>query len=169
MALGVGVASIRSDKNAESDSFGLVGLCSIGPILAVLLLGFAYQSESSSMGAQTVTSWANTVELGTSYLASIPHYMLEVALALSPIVVIFLVFQVISLHLRKIPFLKIVIGILYTYVGLVLFLTGVNVGFSSLGTLLGSEIASSEVKWLLVPSQWSWAGSSSAPSPPYMS
>ena len=151
MALGVGVASIRSDKNAESDSFGLVGLCSIGPILAVLLLGFAYQSESSSMGAQTVTSWANTVELGTSYLASIPHYMLEVALALSPIVVIFLVFQVISLHLRRIPFLKIVIGILYTYVGLVLFLTGVNVGFSSLGTLLGSEIASSEVKWLLVP------------------
>ena len=117
----------------------------------MLLLGFAYQSESSSMGAQTVTSWANTVELGTSYLASIPHYMLEVALALSPIVVIFLVFQVISLHLRRIPFLKIVIGILYTYVGLVLFLTGVNVGFSSLGTLLGSEIASSEVKWLLVP------------------
>ena len=151
MALGVGVASIRSDKNAESDSFGLVGLCSIGPVLAVLLLGFAYNSESADMGAQAVTSWGNTVELGTSYIASIPHYMLEVALALSPIVAIFLIFQVVSLKLRKMPFLKIVIGILYTYVGLVLFLTGVNVGFSSLGTLLGSEIASSGAKWLLVP------------------
>ena len=151
MALGVGVASIRSDKNAESDSFGLVGLCSIGPIIAVLILGFVYESDSSDISAQAVTSWANTVELGVSYLEAIPEYMLEVAMALSPIVVIFLIFQVVSLKLRRIPFLKIVIGILYTYVGLVLFLTGVNVGFSSLGTLLGQEIASSEYKWLLVP------------------
>ena len=150
MALGVGVASIRSDKNAESDSFGLVGLCSIGPIIAVLILGFVYESDSSDISAQAVTSWANTVELGVSYLEAIPEYMLEVAMALSPIVVIFLIFQVVSLKLRRIPFLKIVIGILYTYVGLVLFLTGVNVGFSSLGTLLGQEIASSEYKWLLV-------------------
>ena len=151
MALGVGVASIRSDKNAESDSFGLVGLCSIGPIIAVLILGFVYESDSSDISAQAVTSWANTVELGVSYLEAIPEYMLEVAMALSPIVVIFLIFQVVSLKLRRIPFLKIVIGILYTYVGLVLFLTGVNVGFSSLGTLLGQEIASSEYKWLLAP------------------
>ena len=151
MALGVGVASIRSDKNAESDSFGLVGLCSIGPIIAVLILGFVYESDSSDISAQAVTSWANTVELGVSYLEAIPEYMLEVAMALSPIVVIFLIFQLVSLKLRRIPFLKIVIGILYTYVGLVLFLTGVNVGFSSLGTLLGQEIASSEYKWLLVP------------------
>ena len=91
------------------------------------------------------------MELGVSYLEAIPEYMLEVAMALSPIVVIFLIFQLVSLKLRRIPFLKIVIGILYTYVGLVLFLTGVNVGFSSLGTLLGQEIASSEYKWLLVP------------------
>ena len=79
MALGVGVASIRSDRNAESDSFGLVGLCSIGPILAVLILGFVYESDTTVVGAQAVTSYANTVELGTSYLASIPHYMAEVA------------------------------------------------------------------------------------------
>ena len=151
MALGVGVASIRSDSNAGSDSFGLVGLCSVGPIIAVLLLGFAGSGTSADAGAQTVTAWADTVELGTSYIAAIPHYMGEVALALAPIVAIFLIFQVVSLRLRKLPFLKIVIGILYTYVGLVLFLTGVNVGFSSLGTLLGSEIAQSDYRWLLVP------------------
>lgn len=151
MALGVGVAAIRSDKNAESDSFGLVGLCSIGPILAVLILGFIYEGDSADIGAQAVTSYADTVELGTSYLAAIPHYMSEVALALAPIVVIFLVFQVVSLKLRRLPFMKIVIGIIYTYVGLVLFLTGVNVGFSSLGTLLGQEMAASEWRWTLVP------------------
>ena len=151
MALGVGVASIRSDRNAESDSFGLVGLCSIGPILAVLILGFVYESDTTGVGAQAVTSYANTVELGTSYLASIPHYMAEVAMALAPIVVIFLIFQAVSLKLRRLPFMKIVIGILYTYVGLVLFLTGVNVGFSSLGTLLGQEMAASEWRWMLVP------------------
>lgn len=151
MALGVGVAAIRSDKNAESDSFGLVGLCSIGPILAVLILGFIYEGDSADIGAQAVTSYADTVELGTSYLAAIPHYMSEVALALAPIVVIFLVFQVVSLKLRRLPFMKIVIGIIYTYVGLVLFLTGVNVGFSSIGTLLGQEMAASEWRWMLVP------------------
>lgn len=151
MALGVGVASIRSDKNAESDSFGLVGLCSIGPIIAVLILGFAYESEAADVGAQAVSGWADTVELGTSYLSAIPHYMFEVAMALAPIVLIFFVFQAVSLKLRRLPFLKIVIGILYTYAGLVLFLTGVNVGFSSLGTLLGREMASSAWSWLLVP------------------
>ena len=151
MALGVGVASIRSDKNAESDSFGLVGLCSIGPIIAVLILGFIYESEPGTVGAQDVSGWTDTVELGVSYLGAIPHYMAEVALALAPIVVIFLIFQVVSLKLRRMPFMKIVIGIVYTYVGLVLFLTGVNVGFSSLGTLLGSEMASGSAKWLLVP------------------
>ena len=151
MALGVGVSSIRSDKNAESDSFGLVGLCSIGPILAVLILGFVYESEGGEVSAQAVTGWADTVRLGTSYIAALPHYMLEVAMALGPIFVIFLVFQAVSLRLRRLPFLKIVIGVLYTYAGLVLFLTGVNVGFSSLGTLLGGRIAASCASWLLVP------------------
>ena len=116
MALGVGVASIRSDKNAEADSFGLVALCSIGPILAVMLL----------------------------------EYMGEVALALAPIVGFFLLFQVFALHLRRVPFLKIIIGLVYTYVGLVLFLVGVNVGFSSLGTILGAQLAI-QSPWLLVP------------------
>ena len=151
MALGVGVASIRSDRNAESDSFGLVGLCSIGPILAVLVLGFAYEGEAADMSAQAVAAWPDTVSLGASYVSAIPHYMLEVAFALAPIAAIFLIFQFVSLRLRRLPFLKIVIGILYTYAGLVLFLTGVNVGFSSLGTLLGREIASGEWRWALVP------------------
>lgn len=150
MALGVGVASIRSDKNAEADSFGLVALCSIGPILAVMILGFVYEMEDGVISATVVHSYADTVELGGGYLRAIPHYMVEVATALAPIVAFFLLFQVFSLKLRKLPFLKIVIGLVYTYVGLVLFLVGVNVGFSSLGTILGAQLAE-QAEWLLVP------------------
>lgn len=150
MALGVGVASIRSDKNAEADSFGLVALCSIGPILAVMILGFFYKMEDGTVASSVIHSYADTVELGGGYVKAIPHYMYEVATALAPIVAFFLLFQVFSLKLRKLPFLKIVIGLVYTYVGLVLFLVGVNVGFSSLGTVLGASLAE-KAEWLLVP------------------
>lgn len=129
MALGVGVASIRSDENAKADSFGLVGLCSIGPILSVLLLGAIYKTQPAQGESSAVSGVATTVELGKDYLHALPEYLWEVTMALLPIVVFFLIFQVISLKLRKLPFMRIVIGILYTYLGLVLFLTGVNVGF----------------------------------------
>ena len=122
MALGVGVASIRSDENAKADSFGLVGLCSIGPILSVLLLGAIYKTQPAQGESSAVSGVATTVELGKDYLHALPEYLWEVTMALLPIVVFFLIFQVISLKLRKLPFMRIVIGILYTYLGLVLFL-----------------------------------------------
>ena len=151
MALGVGVASIRSDENAKADSFGLVGLCSIGPILSVLLLGAIYKTQPAQGESSAVSGVATTVELGKDYLHALPDYLWEVTMALLPIVVFFLIFQVISLKLRKLPFMRIVIGILYTYLGLVLFLTGVNVGFSTLGASLGAALAESGAKWLLIP------------------
>ena len=152
MALGVGVASIRSDEKAKDDSFGLVALCSIGPILAVMLLSFFYKAPGVELSSAAVSGFADTVSLGRGYLAAIPHYMAEVALALAPIAAIFLIFQLVSLHLRRLPFVKIVIGLVYTYVGLVLFLTGVNVGFSSLGTVLGGSLAAEGwTRYLLVP------------------
>ena len=151
MALGVGVASIRSDKNAESDSFGLVALCSVGPILAVLVLGFIYKGDSSTVSAQVAETYLHTVELGGAYFHAIPEYMLEVAGALAPIVIFFLFFQVFVLKLRKLPLLRILAGLVFTYAGLVLFLTGVNVGFSSLGVMLGRSLANGWTRWLLVP------------------
>ncbi len=151
MALGVGVASIRSDKNAESDSFGLVALCSVGPILSVLVLGFLYEGESSEIAASVADTYLNTVELGGAYLHAIPEYMAEVAVALAPIVVFFFLFQIFFLKLRQLPLLRIVAGLLFTYVGLVLFLTGVNVGFSPVGVVLGRQLADGWTRWLLVP------------------
>ena len=151
MALGVGVASIRSDENAKADSFGLVGLCSIGPILSVLLLGAIYQSQPSASEGAASAGIATTVELGRGYLHALPDYLREVTVALLPIFVFFLIFQVVSLRLRKLPFLRIIVGILYTYVGLVLFLTGVNVGFSPLGYALGAALTEGWKLWLLAP------------------
>lgn len=151
MALGVGVASMRSDEKAKSDSFGLVALCSIGPILAVLLLGFIYNTDATTGSTMLVSSYESSRELGWGYLQALPTYLAEVALALLPIFAFFLIFQVVSLHLEKRPLRKIIVGLGYTYVGLVLFLTGVNVGFSSLGYVLGGSLVESNLKWLLVP------------------
>lgn len=151
MALGVGVASMRSDEKAKSDSFGLVALCSIGPILAVLLLGFIYNTDATTGSTMLVSSYESSRELGWGYLQALPTYLAEVAVALLPIFAFFLIFQVVSLHLEKRPLRKIIVGLGYTYVGLVLFLTGVNVGFSSLGYVLGGSLVESNLKWLLVP------------------
>ena len=150
ISLGVGIAATRSDKKAKDDSFGLVALCSIGPILAVLILGFIYRGEAAD-SSFTVNTYGNTVELGWKYLHEVPTYMKEVAAALLPIVVFFLIFQVVSLRIKKRPFLGIMIGLLFTYSGLILFMTGVNVGFLPLGYALGSEIVNSGLKYLLIP------------------
>ncbi len=152
MAMGMGVASIRSDKNAEADSFGLVALCSIGPVLAVMALGFIYNDGGSgAYAAGEATGYSSTVALTGGYLRALPEYMKETALALAPIMAFFLIFQLVSLRLHKVPFFRIIIGLGYTYVGLVLFLTGVNVGFSPLGTVLGTLMGSGWTRWLLVP------------------
>lgn len=151
MALGVGVASIRSDEKAKSDSFGLIALCSIGPILAVLILSFIYNNDAAAALSDFNVNFTNTVELGHEYLRELPIYMKEVAVALLPIFAFFILFQIVSLKLKKRPLVKIIIGIVYTYVGLVLFLTGVNVGFSSLGYILGQNIVEHNLKYLLIP------------------
>ena len=151
MALGVGVASIRSDENAKADSFGLVGLCSIGPIASVLLLGAIYKTQPAQAESEAAAAITNTVALGRDYLHAFPEYLKEVTLALLPIVVFFLIFQVVSLRLRKLPFLRVMVGILYTYAGLVLFLTGVNVGFSPVGYALGAALTEGWRLWLLIP------------------
>lgn len=151
ISLGVGVAAIRSDARAEEDSFGLVGLSSIGPIMAVLILGFFYRSEGGEIAAAAVDSYAHTVALGQGYLHAVPHYLTEVAVALSPVCLFFLVFQMLALRLQRRPFIRILAGLVYTYAGLVLFLTGVNVGFSSLGLYLGKELATGGTRYLVVP------------------
>ena len=150
MALGIGISSIRSDKHAEDDSFGLVALCSVGPVLAVLILGMIYTPEGSYVFSQTVEA-ADSVGVWKLFAESIPHYMKEIAGSLLPILLFFGVFQVVLLHLPGRQMIKIIIGLVYTYAGLVLFLTGVNVGFMPAGTCLGKVLASLDYRWIIVP------------------
>ncbi len=150
LAMGLGVSMIRSDRAAEADSFGLVALCSVGPILSVLILGFFY-NDSEAVAGISSAAFADTREIGSAFISAIPVYLLEMAVALLPIVAIFLIFQLCLLRLHGWPLAKILIGIVYTYIGLVLFLTGVNVGFSTLGAELGAALAASGAQWLLIP------------------
>lgn len=151
MALGVGFAAVRSDKHAEDDSFGLVALCSIGPILAVLLLGLIYHPENTAYTPSEIPVIRDSVELWKYFATGLPQYIEEIAISLLPIVAFFAVFQIISLKMKGRALLKVVIGILYTYVGLVLFLTGVNVGFMPAGNYLGETIAGLSYRWVLIP------------------
>lgn len=151
LALGIGVASIRSDEKAQMDSFGLVALCSIGPILAVLILSFIYKNAPDTAVSSILPSHETTLGLGRYYLESLPTYIFEVVIALLPIIVFFLVFHFVSLKLRKIQFLRIMLGLLVTCAGLILFLLAVNVGFSSLGHVLGQKLAEPHLKFLLIP------------------
>ena len=151
MALGIGISSIRNDKHAADDSFGLVALCSIGPILAVLILGIIYKSDGGYYALGTITEVEDSIELGRIFLEALPEYMIEIAGSLLPIVVAFGIFQVFLLKLSKKNLIKILVGLIYTYLGLVLFLTGVNVGFMPAGNYLGQIIASLPYRWIIIP------------------
>ena len=151
MAFGVGIAAIRSDKHAADDSFGLVALCSIGPILAVLILGMIFHPEQGDQVNNTVMIVDNTVDLGKLFAQVIPTYMKEMALSLFPIVFFFALFQLISRDMKKRPLIKIGVGIIYTYVGLVLFLTGANIGFMPAGNYLGQTMAGLPYRFIIVP------------------
>ena len=151
MALGVGVAAIRSDNSAENDSFGLVALCSIGPIIAVMILSLVYGVDAEAYTEYSLPLVDTSRDILGMFLISIPHYLGEVAIAVAPIAVFFLVFQFICGRINTHNLIKILIGLVYTYLGLVLFLTGVNVGFMSVGNYIGQALGESDFDFLIIP------------------
>lgn len=151
MAMGVGVSAIRSDRHAADDSFGLVSLCSVGPIVAVLILGMIYHPESSTYVPPVIPEVQDSVELWALFHVGFPTYVKEIAVSILPIVAFFAVFQIAVLKLSKRKLVKILIGLVYTYIGLVLFLTGVNVGFMPAGNYLGQVIAQLDYSWIIIP------------------
>ncbi len=136
MALGVGISSTVGGRNANENSFGLIALCSIGPMLAVMVLAF-------TSGGSPVYELADySVEAALGSFGSVTlHVVLDVLKALGLIVVFFLVLQFTVLKLPKRKLLKIGIGIVYTFFGLVIFLVAVEVGFMPVGFKLGKQIA----------------------------
>lgn len=151
MAMGLGVAAIRNDRHAADDSFGLVALCSIGPIISVLILGMIYRPGESSYIPPVIPSVKTSVELWALFHRGFPTYIAEIAVSLLPIILFFGLFQVFVLRLSKRTLSKMCIGLAYTYIGLVLFMTGVNVGFMPAGNYLGQMLGSSSRPWFLIP------------------
>ena len=151
MALGVGLASIRGDSGAQEDSFGLVALCSIGPVLAVLLLGIFYPTNGAGYTAVTVPDVEDTRQAAHTFVVELPAYIHEVLSALVPIILFCAVFQLIFRRFHAMQLRKIGVGFVYTFTGLSLFLTGVNVGFMPVGHYLGQQLALSGQEWVLVP------------------
>lgn len=137
MALGVGVAAVLGGRNVSENSFGLVAMCSVGPILAVLLLGL---TADGSITYQ-VPDYAIENGLGLSLLHTFLHTLKEVGIALGLIVLFFGMLQITILKLPKKKLKQISVGIIYTYLGLVCFLTAVSTGFMPIGYKLGVEMA----------------------------
>ena len=145
MALGVGISSVLGDQRSKDNSFGLVALCSVGPVLAVLVLGIFASNDLT----YTVPDYTVSADILGSYLHTAAHTCKEVAVALGMIVVFFLVCQVAFLKLSFKRLKRIAVGVIITYIGLVLFLTGVNVGFMPIGYKLGHALASTSSKLLI--------------------
>lgn len=150
MALGTGMATMSRKKNSGENSFGLVSLCSIGPILSVLVLSICY-NPTPETSETVIPAVETTKDAFMQFLHAFPEYGKEVLVAFLPIVVMFVVFQLISRRFHKHQIAKICVGFIYTYIGLVLFLTGANVGFMPAGKLIGSTIADSNYKYMLIP------------------
>jgi len=145
MALGVGIAATLGGKDAGENSFGLVALCSVGPILAVTALGLSVRGDLS----YTLPDYSIDAHLGSAFLPTVLSVVEEVAIALGLIVVFFLILQVTFLHLPRKKLIQIAIGILYTFVGLVIFLSAVTVGFMPVGYALGTMLAKLPAPWLI--------------------
>lgn len=151
IAMGVGLTSLRSDKDANNDSFGLVALCSVGPILAVLLLGIFYNPSGGAYQGVDIALIETTQDVIFEIANKIPIYAKEVLVSTLPVVAVFFLFQSFTKRYHKKQYIRMLVGFVYTYIGLVLFLSGVNIGFAPVGSLLGAEIAGLNYYWILVP------------------
>lgn len=149
MSFCLGMSAVRSGGSSEEDSFGLVAICSIGPVLSVLLMGLFTKNISVTDSVTNINSSYGAIagEYGSALLGSLK----EVALVMLPIIAVFFLFQFTMMKLPKSQIIKILIGLLYTYFGVVIFMTGVNVGFSELGYLIGEKLASSNFSWIIYP------------------
>ena len=156
MAFGIGISSIRSDRNAGEDSFGLISLCSIGPILTVMVLSLIFHPENADYTPTVVPAIDDSMHLASLFTDAFPTYFKEIAISVLPMILFYFFFRLI--HLRRNRMQKnrrsarrILVGLLYTYIGLVMFLTGSSVGFMPAGAYLGQALAALPYRWIIVP------------------
>ncbi|KUO73550.1 MAG: hypothetical protein APF77_23435 [Clostridia bacterium BRH_c25] len=149
LALAVGISSMKKDgKASEKDSFGLVAIASTGAILSVIIMSI--MSKSGRVTGSMEYKIFHSTSIIAPFLHKLPTIITEVFFALLPLLILFLIFQPVSFKLSKKAFYKIIKGIIYTFMGLILFLVGVNAGFMDVGSVVGQSVASLDNKWYLV-------------------
>ena len=151
LALGAGCAAVSSGKGSEEDNFGLCGICSIGPILAVLIAGLFFDAQSSGYEVEAQSTVNSLNEMLILFGDGLIHSFWEVSMVVVPIIGIFSIFQYTHLKLSRTELVKIGVGLLYLLIGLTIFLTGVNRGFLPAGKYLGETMGALEYNWILIP------------------
>ena len=151
MSIGAGVAGIRTTKSEHDDAFGLVSLCSVGPIIAVMALGICFSIEDLTYEVAAPIIAEDTAALTDLYVHGFTAHAGQIAIALLPIIVFAILFQLITHAFTAHKLLRIGMGLVYTFVGLVIFLTGANEGFLPVGQELGRSLALIDNGWLLIP------------------
>ncbi|MDR1516388.1 MAG: DUF1538 domain-containing protein [Synergistaceae bacterium] len=151
MAIGIGLSAARGGDDSQDDSFGLIALCSIGPVLAVLLLGIGYNPQDATHSPTVLPDVVTTMDVAVQFAKMMPLFLGDVLKALIPICAFFTVFQLMSKKFNSRQLARMAIGFIYTLIGLVTFLTGVNVGFIPVGHMLGAQIGASSYSWALIP------------------
>ena len=151
MSIGAGIAAITSQNSEDDTSFGLMAVCSIGPIISILIMGLAGGFKNISYTPHDLPEFMNSQEMGWSFVTAIPGIIKDVLMGLLPILAFFLVYQFLTVRVKKNEMAQIFIGAAYTFVGMVLFLVGVNVGFMPVGSYLGEAFAGMKVAWIVIP------------------
>jgi len=151
LALGAGISAVRSSKTAKEDSFGLIALISVGPIIFVMLLGlFMEPNLVSTHTIATVSTSQPLINIFPEFLNAILNSAFDVFLILTLLATMFFVFNAQLLKLPKSQLIKIGIGLLYTFVGLTLFISAVSVGFLPIASIIGFSLTSNYF-YLLLP------------------
>ncbi len=149
LALAVGVSAMEKDsKGSEKDSFGLVAIASVGAILSVMAMSIV--RGRAGIAGEVSTGGLESDTIIWPFIQSLGHIALEILIALSPIVILFTLSQLFLIRTPKKTLARIAVGLLFTLIGLTLFLSGVNNGFMDVGLVLGEKIASFESKAPLV-------------------
>lgn len=151
MAIGAGIAAISSQSSDDDNTFGLMAICSIGPIIAVLVMGLLGGFGNIAYTPHDLPEFLDSQQMGLAFLSKIPHVIKDVLMGLLPILAFFLIYQFFTVRVHRKEMAQIFIGAGYTFVGMVLFLVGVNVGFMPVGAYLGETFAEMKHAWVVVP------------------
>lgn len=164
LAIGVGLASSRAGNKSDADSFGLVAFSSIGPILVVLILSIflrkstllydvsEFSSSKAILTGNTFFEKSRNIlnPLGQAFIGK-DGSLLKVAISLLPVLLFFVVYELIFIKLSVRKLLGLLLGVVFVYVGLVLFLAAVEAGFLPIGQKLGQNLADkSSPIWLIL-------------------